>query len=334
MEWAPIWLDPSWQAEAMAWVDEQLLALGRPRTGVADQPHVRPWSTVMTVPTATGAVWFKAAGPGTAYEARLLRELAVWHTPMLLPPLAVDPARGWLLLPDGGLRLRDRLQGSAGVGEWERILPAYASLQRGLASRVDALIALGVPDLRPAALPELLARLIDDPATGLAEPDQARLSGLMPEFVEWCAQLAASGIAPSLQHDDLHDGNVFVGPSEAADPAADMVVAGDRIFDWGDAVVAHPFGTLLATLRSIASRDAALGRRELRRLRDAYLEPWTTEQPRAALNETVGTALRVGAVGRAFAWERALSGVPPPAHGDYAGAVGEWLLELFEPTVT
>jgi Ser/Thr protein kinase RdoA (MazF antagonist) len=150
---------------------------------------------------------------------------------------------------------------------------------------------------------------------------------LLPEFRTWCARLADSGVQPSLQHDDLHDGNVFVGPAgtEGAD--------GDRIFDWGDAVVAHPFGTLLATLRSIASRDASLGRAQLLRLRDAYLEPWTDEQPRATLNETVGTALRVGAVGRAFAWERALSGVPPPAHGEYAGAVGEWLLELFEPTV-
>ena len=37
--------------------------------------------------------------------------------------------------------------------------------------------------------------------------------------------------------------------------------------------------------------------------------------------------------GRAFAWERVLSGVSPEAHGEYAGAVGEWLLELFEPTV-
>ena len=52
--------------------------------------NVRPWSTVLTVPTATGPVWFKAAGPGTAYEARLLRELAGWGTRMILEPLAVE----------------------------------------------------------------------------------------------------------------------------------------------------------------------------------------------------------------------------------------------------
>jgi hypothetical protein len=282
----------------------------------------------MTIPTAGGTVWFKAAGPGTAYEARLLVELASWDTPMLLAPLAVEPDRGWILFPDGGVRLRDHLHGSAGIDEWLRILPAYAGLQRRLTPKAEALIALGVPDLRPAAMPGLFMRLVDAPDSSLSEPDLARLRGLLPDFVDWCAALSASGIASSLQHDDLHDGNVFVGPSGAG---ADGV--GVCIFDWGDAGVGHPFGTLLATLRSIASRDASLGRADLLRLRDAYLEPWTAEQPRAALNETVQTALRVGAVGRAFAWERALSGVPPPAHGDDAGASEEWLLELFEPTV-
>jgi hypothetical protein len=320
------WTSATWRADALTWIDEQLDRLGRPRVGDVTQPHSRPWSTVMTVPTQTGPVWFKASGPGTAYEPRLLQALGAWRTPMLLPPLAVDAERSWMLLPDGGTRLRDRLDGGAGVDEWLRILPAYAALQRELESRVQPLLDLGVPDLRPAAMPGLLARLVDAPASGLGDDDRGRLRAMLPEYGAWCARLAAGGVDPSLQHDDLHDGNVFVGSAGAG--AAD-----DRIFDWGDAVVAHPFGTLLATLRSIASRDATLGRADLLRLRDAYLEPWTANHPRTSLNETVQTALRVGAVGRAFAWERALSGIPPEAHGPYGGAVGEWLLELFGPTV-
>lgn len=321
------WTDVAWRREALGWIDDQLGRLGRPRVGTVAQPHVRPWSTVLTVPTAAGPVWFKASGPGTVYEARLLRELAAWGTRLILEPLAVETDRGWLLFPDGGTRLRDRLAGSAGVAEWQRVLPAYAEVQRGLAPRVGELLELGVPDLRPGAMPGLFARLVEEPVAGLAESDRIRLRALLPDYSGWCAELASSGIAPSLQHDDLHDGNVF------SEPARDGATGGDRIFDWGDAVVAHPFGTLLATLRSVASRDPSLDRAELTRLRDAYLEPWTAELPRDALNETVRTALRVGAVGRAFAWERALSGVPPDAHGEYAGAVGEWLLELFEPTV-
>jgi hypothetical protein len=316
-----IWTDLDWQAEVLTWIDQQVARLGRRRTGPAEQPHVRPWSTVLAVPTSAGIVWFKAAGPGTAYEMRLLEALAAWGAPMLLAPLALDSDRAWLLLPDGGTRLRDHARGGAGVGDWLRILPEYASLQRQLAPKAEALLALGLPDLRPAAMPGHLTRLTEDPASGLADADRARLRGHSGRYAEWCAALAASGIEPTLQHDDLHDGNVFVGP------------AGDRIFDWGDAVLAHPFATLLATLRSIASRDGDLGRAELLRLRDAYLEPWTGEHTRTVLNDTVEAALRVGTVGRALAWQRALSGIPPEAQGAYAGAVGEWLLELFKPTV-
>ena len=327
MDWAPIWLDPSWQAQALAWIDGELARLGWRRTGRPDQPHVRPWSTVMRVPSDGGTVWFKAAGPGTAHEARLLEALARWKTPMLLTPVAIEAERAWLLLPDGGTRLRDHVHDTAGVTEWLRILPSYATLQRRLAPRADALLSLGVPDLRPAAMPGHFSRLVEDPTSGLADSDRLRLREFLAEYAGWCAALAASEIEPTLQHDDLHDGNVFV------DPAGGFGMGVDRIFDWGDAVVAHPFATLLATLRSIASRDASLGRADLLRLRDAYLEPWTGEHPRVVLNETVQLALRVGAVGRACAWKRALADVPPEAHGEFAGAVGEWLLELFEPTV-
>ena len=94
-------------------------------------------------------------------------------------------------------------------------------------------IAIGIPDLRPSRLPDLLASLADDPDASLTEEDRSRLRELVPTYAGWCAELEAYGIAPSLQHDDLHDGNVFVGRT------------GDRIFDWGDAGIAHPFGTLL-----------------------------------------------------------------------------------------
>jgi hypothetical protein len=277
----------------------------------------------MTVPTSAGLAWFKAAGPGTAYEVRLYEPLARWAEPYVLRPLAVDAERAWLLLPDGGSRLRDRLEGGPGIEHWLRILPEYAGLQRGLEPRAADLLGLGLPDLRPSAMPGSLATLIDDPTIGLSDAERRRLDGFRPRYADLCAELAAGGIAPTIQHDDLHDGNVFVGE------------AGDRIFDWGDAVVGHPFGTLLATLRSIASRagdgaDPAVQAR----LRDAYLEPWTDRRTRAELIATVGPALRVATIGRALAWQRALSGVPPDQHGEFAGAVRDWLLELFEPDLT
>ena len=49
-------------------------------------------------------------------------------------------------------------------------------------------------------------------------------------------ELASYGVAETLQHDDLHDGQVFVKDGR------------NLILDWGDAVVSHPFFTMSVTL--------------------------------------------------------------------------------------
>jgi hypothetical protein len=290
-------------------------------TGPFEQPHIRPWSTALSIPTTGGRIWFKAGGPGNRYEAALLQLLSEWDVSGVLRPLALDVDRGWILMPDGGERLRDGLDGGPGLGAWARLLPEWAALQRQLAPRADELVAAGVPDLRPNVIPGRLATLLDDPDVLMADAQRSRLRGLLPAIAGWCAELEAAGIGASLQHDDLHDGNVFVGE------------AGDRFFDWGDASVAHPFGTLLVTFRSIANRGlggAAVQKQTLDRLRDAYLEPWTAEHARAELAVIVPIAMRLAIVGRAFSWHRALTGIPVDDQGEWAGAPAAWLMDLFE----
>jgi hypothetical protein len=318
------WLDPEWHAEIRAWIEQHVAARGQGIVGSITQRHIRPWSTTLAVPTTAGQVWFKAAGPGTVQEAALLDALVRLGIPGVLEPLAVDPARGWILLPDGGTRLRDVAGGGPGVEHWLRILPAWAQMQRDIAPHAEVLIQAGVPDLRPARLPDLLTGLSDDPEAVLSGEDRARLRGLVPTYAGWCAELESSGIEPSLQHDDLHDGNVFVGQGV------------DRIFDWGDAGIAHPFGTLLVTLRSIASRglgDETAATRTLDRLRDAYLEPWTDNNTLAELTRLVPLAMRVAIVGRSLSWKRGLQGVPMDDRGEWADGIGGWLLDLFEPNL-
>ena len=60
---------------------------------------------------------------------------------------------------------------------------------------------------------------------------------ILPEYAERCELLAAFGIPETIQHDDLHDGNVFVRDGR------------NLFFDWGDSCVSHPFHTLVVTLR-------------------------------------------------------------------------------------
>ncbi|MBG6101290.1 phosphotransferase [Micromonospora vinacea] len=322
-ERAPDWSSEQWQVRARSWVDAQLSRAGRRVTGLVE-PRVRPWSLVWRVPTDDGPVWFKANNPGTVHEAVLIAALAESTPDRVLTPIAVDPAQGWSLLPDGGESLRDVLGRDPDLAHWERALPGYAQLQLASASRADDLVALGVPDQRPEVLAGLFAELLDDHAAllvgvegGLSPELHERLRAELPSYAQRCRRLADLGIPATVQHDDLHDGNVFAGE------------AGYRYFDWGDASVAHPFGTLLVTLRSIGhERKLAADDAQLVRLRDAYLEAWTDRYDRRTLVEAADLAIGLGPVSRSLSWRRALD-TAEESRAEYADAVPGWLGELF-----
>ena len=170
----------------------------------------------------------KAAGPATAFEAGLYALLAREAPDEVLAPIALDPARGWMLLPDGGPPL-DELPPEA--------LGQYGRLQRALAPHADGLPALGVPDMRPEVMPARFEEALDAarasaPAGGGDEGALARVEALRDDVARWCERLAASPVPASLDHNDLHQQNVLgSGPY--------------RFYDWGDAVVAHAFAALL-----------------------------------------------------------------------------------------
>ena len=119
---------------------------------------------------------------------------------------------------------------------WLRLLPRYAELQRGEATRWSAHLRAGVPDLRPAVLPERYEAFV----VGELPLDAAahrRLIAFAPVLTELCDQLVSAGISESIQHDDLHVGNVYLGDDQI------------RVLDRGDASVGHPFWSLVVTFR-------------------------------------------------------------------------------------
>src|SRR5262249_22583296 len=152
---------------------------------------------------------------------------------------------------------------------WHALLPAYADLQLAVAPHVEELLAAGVPDERLAVLPAHLTALLDDRdaclvglENGLTEDDHQRIEALLPDFADRCARLAALDIPEAIQHDDLHDGNVFVRDGKYL------------VFDWGDSCVSHPFHSLVVMMCALVHRlELAPGGPDVVRLRDAYLEP-------------------------------------------------------------
>jgi hypothetical protein len=297
-----VWSSASWRGAAVSWLDEQLAAAGIERIGEVEQPQLRPWATVLKVPTSVGPVWLKAAGATTAFEVPLydlLQRVAPDH---VLNPIAADLDRGWVLLPDGGPSLGETLSGGELPDALTRALPEYAQLQRNLAPHADELLAMGLADMRPEVMPrrfeEAFATAGDYVGRHGSAEDRAtlaRVDGLRETYASWCERLALAPGAASLDHNDLHPWNILVGTDGRA-----------RFYDFGDAVVAHPFSSMLLGLGWFPLRLGIEAEdRAFLHARDAYLEVFSDLAPHADLVETLELACRVGKVARALTWERA-----------------------------
>jgi len=289
------WLDPEWRAEAESWVREHAV-LTRP----PEQVHLERWSTVMRLETTDGVLWFKATTDVHGFEPRLTEILAATRADRVTELVAIDAARGWMLMRDAGTRLRE-LAEPFDPRRWEEILPRYGDLQIALTPKVDELLALGVPDERPAGIPDRVEALLDDErALMLDESDELtaeqrdELRRRLPELRALTTELESFGIPSTLQHDDFHDGQVYVEDGRY------------RFLDWGDSCISHPFHTLTVTLRVLAWRHGLEpGSAPLLRLRDAYLEPFGAPAMAADI------AYRTGTLARALAWYRYVRALTP-----------------------
>jgi hypothetical protein len=282
------WTDPLWLAEAHEWIQEQLTRLGIGAMGEIDQHHIRSWSTVMRVPTEQGDVYFKANTAALQHEAALVTILAARRPDCVAPLLAVDIERGWMLMADAGTRLREIVERERDLSRWLEILPLYAGLQIDLADQADELVAAGVPDLRLSTLPSKYEALLDS-LVELPSRDRRRLEASVPRVRELCDELAAYGLPETIQHDDFHDGQVFVRDGRYL------------LLDWGDACVSHPFFTLSVTLEGGLAwgLDDVQGSVEVGPFRDAYLAPFARIAESADPEAAAETAMRLGWVCRA-----------------------------------
>lgn len=286
------WTDPQTIGEAHAWLRDAAARAGRRVTGPIEQPHVRPWSTVFRAPTDQGDVYLKLCGPSQDFEPALTALLARTAPDLVPTVLAIHPDEPWMLLADGGAKLRDALAGPALLDAWAAVLPRYAELQRQLLGRDGDILACGTPDRRLDHLPADLGRILDDerivpPAAG------ERLRPRLREMTTCARELASAGIGATVQHDDLHDANVLLNGARTV------------VFDWGDASLTHPLLSLGVLLRAAADRAGlAGGDPAIVRLRSVYLEPWTALLPRPALEEAAERAERLATLTRALTWYR------------------------------
>src|SRR5262245_26033151 len=271
------WQDAAWQDSAHAWIEAQLDRLELSRRGPIEQPHVYVWSTVMRVPTTSGLVWFKANMDALRHEAAVTKLLSARQPDLVPAPLAVDTETGWMLMADAGQRLRELITKERSLDRWLDVLSRYAALQVDFIDRADEFVGVGVPDRRMTTLPAQYQRLVEEVDV------EARFREAVPHVADLCDQLSAFGIHETIQHDDLHDGQVFVRDGR------------HLVMDWGDACVSHPFFTLSVTLEGVIAwgLDDVENSVDLAPFRDAYLAPYATVYD-GELGAALDVALRLG----------------------------------------
>ena len=295
------WSDPTWLSGVEAWIEEELARLGLTATGVVEQPHVRPWSTALRVPVSGADLWFKANMPALLHEAAVVSILGRRGPDRVPELLAVDLERGWMLIADGGELLRDVIVRERSLDRWLDVLPLYAQLQLDAAGDVDAFAAAGVPRRRLDELPSEYAHLLEE-VHGLTPDERARLDSVRPEVQEMCDELAGLAIPETIQHDDLHDGQVFVREG------------GYWVADWADCCVSHPFFTMAVTLEGNLAwgLDDVAGSVDVGPFAAAYLEPFSAYGQQAELRAALTPALRLGWICRAINVQRWASNLDAP----------------------
>ena len=234
--------------------------------------HERPWSTVLRVPTRDGDLFLKQEQPVQQYEVVLTVALASRWPDRVPEVVAADTERSWLLLRDGGVRIAD----SDDYDAFPRALELYGELQVGETAHVDELIGFGLRDLRLPVVVDAYEPFFERDHS-LQTDEVARLVALAPRYRELCAELTALGLPASIQHDDLHQWNVFV--------------RGERIalYDWGDSSVGFPLWSWLKPFFAVSDAH-----RDPEPLRAAYLSAWRDFASEQQLRRALGVAIPTG----------------------------------------
>ena len=304
------WTEPAWLREVRDWIDRALDRLGVVAAGEVEQSHIAPWSTALRVPVNDGDLWFKANMPALACEAAVIDILGRRQPGCVPELLAIDRERGWMLMTDAGVPLIDVLTRDRDLRRWLDVLPRYAQLQLAAIDDVDELLSAGVPDRRLDKLPDQYEHLLGE-TPGLTADELALLDRLRPRVGELCEELAAYGVPETLQHNDLHDGQVFVRGDDY------------RFLDWAESCIAHPFLTMAVTLEGVISwgLDDIRGSVDVSPFRAAYLEPFASHGTSAQLNSGLSTALRLGWICRAAEVQRWVSALDAPDRAKYLDGV-------------
>lgn len=325
-----LWASSAWRQEAEQWIDTALAALEVRRTGPAEQPRIRFWSTQLAVPTDHGTLWFKENNPGQLAEASILSVLGELAPDRVAAPLVIDASRGWMLTADYGVTV-DSL-GPSDPALWARIAVDFAELQRIVAPHGDRLAGAGLVIMNPEVAVDFVQNQLQlhtsIPAghpMHLSVEEAADVVARLPAIAAAVDVLRSVPVPLSLDHNDLHGGNCFL-PGTDEEPL--------RFLDFADSYWAHPFSALLVPITQMREQwGTTPGDPRIEAVITAYLERWTDHAPLSRLRAAVEPALALAGVHRYASWLRLLVHADEESLREYAPTALRHLRTLGDPVL-
>ena len=281
------------------------------------QQKLRGWATVWRVETEDDAWFVKQNCPGQQVELPLMALLARLVPDRVVPVTAAHD--GFLLTPDQGEVFYETAGGD--LENWVRLARDAALLQRELVPHHSELLETGISQLLPEESVDYVAARIEQyAALGASDPRAlapevaARLRAHLPVVRRWADEVAALGLPLTLNHNDLHENNVFDVDGRL------------RFFDFGDAWVTEPLGVLLIPLNILGEKLEADGDDpRLWRVADAALEVWSDLVPASELRAALPAALSLGRLGRVESWARCLPSLSDDELAEWGHVAATWL---------
>ena len=298
----PGYARPGGPATDLAWADAVLAGRGLARTGPAEQ--IRTWnlSSLWRLPTASGYAWLKVVPSFFEHEGDMLARLAGEHVPAMLghegPRILLAEIPG-----------EDRY--GAPLHELLLMIDLLVDLQLHWLGRVDELLALGLPDWRPAALAVAIAGLTERAGSTVGDGERAVLDGFAGDLPARFAAIDGCGIGDGLVHGDFHPGNVRGDAN------------GLVILDWGDAGVGHPLLDQPQFLANAGTADPA-------DLRQHWHSAWRRAVPGSDPDRATALLAPIAAARQALIYQRFLDGIEPAEHPYHRADVPRWLRRTVE----
>ncbi len=311
------WSTPEFHDRLRAWCES---VLGRVLT--MEQHKLRGWATVWRVTTAEGSWFAKQNCPGQQVEVPLMERLARLVPDRVVPVTAARD--GFLLTPDQGPVFHETAGGD--LENWVRLAREAALLQRDLIPHHDVLAEIGMTELTPADAPGYVAARIEQYAAlpggdprRLDDDLAVRLRANQPAVRRWAEEVGALGLPITLNHNDLHENNVFDVDGRL------------RFFDFGDSLMTEPLGVLLIPLNILGEKlGAGPDDPRLWRVAEAALEVWSDLVPLTTLRTALPAALQLGRLGRIESWVRCQPALSDDELADWGPVAAQWLATLAE----